>query len=157
FTTTHAAQGLAIDDEVAVYTLHHGRTRKLNSTGALPLFGTDGAPAEARFDLHLRAAPPANFAAPFGMLLDLDVGPRIRPAWHPSEARSAPPPQQLRWWYSTAAGRRELGAGQLVDDTLGLRRPGLLRFRPPSAARWAEREAGKSIYSLWATVESCAF
>ncbi|MBA4033269.1 MAG: hypothetical protein C0480_01500 [Bradyrhizobium sp.] len=156
FTTTHAAQGLAVDD-VAVSTLHRGRTRQLDSTRALPLFGTDGAPAEVRFDLHLRAAPPANFAAPFGVLLDLDVAPGIHPAWHSSEARRAPPPQRLRWWYSTAAGRRELDAGQLVDDTLGLRRPGLLRFRPPEAARWAEREAGSSIYSLWATVESCAF
>src|SRR5262245_33348350 len=38
FTTTHATQGLAVDGDVAVSTLHHGRTRKLNSTGALPLF-----------------------------------------------------------------------------------------------------------------------
>jgi hypothetical protein len=63
----------------------------------------------------------------------------------------------VRWWYSTPAGRAELDATQLVDETRGLRRPGLLRFRPPAAAPWAETQAGNSIYSLWATVDGAAF
>ena len=158
FTTTQATQGLPIAvDGVRVSSLRHGRSRELDGTRALPLFGTDGSAAELRFDFHLTAAPPTNFGAAFGVLLDLDVAPSIHPAWHPVDARSAPAPQTIRWWYSTAGGRRELDANQLVDDTLGLRRPGLLRFRPPAAAPWTEREAGSSRYSIWATIGSCAF
>ncbi|MGT2476689.1 hypothetical protein [Paraburkholderia terrae] len=154
FTTTHAA--LCMDaGNVAVFSLHRGRVHSLDATDALPLFGTDGTPAEVRFDFQLNAAPPAVFAAPFGVFIDLDVATQIGPAWHPSEARDAPPPQALRWWYSTASGRRELDARQLVDGTLGLRRPGLLRFLPPSDIPWSEFKP--SIYSLWATVDRCAF
>jgi hypothetical protein len=160
FTTAHAALCLAMAaDGVTVSTQHHGRTRVLDATRALPLFGTDGTAGEVRFDFRLDAAPPANFAAPFGVFLDLDVAPQINPAWHPSAARAAPPAVQLRWWYSCAAGRQELGPGQLVDDTLGLRRPGLLRFRPPAATPWTERDpaAAPSTYSIWVTAERCAF
>lgn len=156
FTTTHAALCLgAALGNAAVSATHRGRTRVLDATRALPLFGTDGTPAEVRFDFRLNSAPPASFAAPFGVFIDLDVAAQIRPSWHPSEARSAPAPQELRWWYSTASGRRELDARQLADDTLGFRRSGLLRFQPPAAVSWAEREP--AIYSLWATTDRCAF
>src|SRR5258706_8412546 len=76
FTTTHAAQGLAIvADGVQVSTLRSGRTRQLDATRALPLFGTDGASGDVRFDFRLNAPPPVTFKAPFCVLLDLDVGP----------------------------------------------------------------------------------
>jgi hypothetical protein len=155
FTTTHAALCLAAVGNAAVSATHHGRTRALDATRALPLFGTDGTPAEVCFDFRLNSAPLGSFAAPFCVLIDLNIAAQIRPSWHPSEARNAPPPQELRWWYSTASGRRELNARELADDTLGFRRPGLLRFQPPAAAAWAEREPG--IYSLWATTDRCAF
>jgi len=156
FTTTHVAQILDTDPgNAAVYATRHGRTYALSASRPLPLLCVDGTAAEVRFDFRLTHAPPPNFAAPFGVFLDLQVAARIAPSWRPVEARSAPPPQPLRWWYSTASGRRELDDGELVDDTLGLRRPGLLRFQPPGAAPWSE--TAPSVYSLWVTVEQGAF
>ncbi len=154
FTTTHAALCLPVVD-VNVSSSYHGHTRVLDATTALPLFGTDGSASEVRLDFHLGAAPPVNVAAPIGVFLDLDVAPMIAPAWHPTEARGAPPPATLRWWYSVASGRSELDASQLVDETLGLRRPGLLRFRLPTTAVWTETTP--SVYSLWATLDRCSF
>lgn len=155
FTTTRAATCLPLAagaDCAAVYATHGGRTRRLDGGAALPLFGTEGN-AEVRFDFTLAGPPPMPFAAPFPLLLDLDVAPSLAPAWHPRDARNAPPARGVRWWHSSAAGRRELPLDAVIDGTLGMRRAGVVQLLPD--APWTE--SAPSIYSLWATVEAGTF
>jgi hypothetical protein len=157
FTNLYRAFQLdaAPDRDAAVVVSSSGRQRSLDGTTALPLFSPDGAASEVRFDFTLASPPPASFLGAFGVFLDLEVGEAIAPSWHPDAARAAPPAHasDLRWWCSTAQGRRELTAGELRDDTLGFRRPGLIHFRP--SAQWTA--TAPSIYSLWVTIESPAF
>jgi len=141
----------------AASTRSTGEERELSPGGPLELFACDGRAAEARFDFTLRSAAPANPRRAFKVLLDLDTSPAIAAGWHPSEARLAPPPAELRWWYSSAQGRTEFGADQLRDGTLGFRRAGVLELRPPDWRPWRPAPNAPLVYSVWAAVESCRF
>lgn len=118
------------------------RTQDLLHGRLLRLFPADGGAGEVRLVLWLRApfsAPPP--AAPFALLVELEVPERIRPAWD-SEGVAAPPPARILWEYpATGSERRKpFPIDRMEDGTGGLRRSGVVRL--PIPADWQAEAAG---------------
>lgn len=102
--------------------------------------GTAGAMAQpSPVDLVLTV--PAAFDPPAGawlaLLLELETGSRVPPAWSPAAPGNVPPPAPLTWSYEAAPGRFEpfQAPGELDDGTGGLRRAGIVRLAWPAAWR----------------------
>ena len=81
----------------------------------------------------LRPAPGAWLA----LLLELETGARVPPAWSPLAPAGVPPPAQVTWSYEAAPGRFEpfQAPAELEDGTGGLRRAGIVRLAWPAAWR----------------------
>jgi predicted phage baseplate assembly protein len=71
------------------------------------------------------------------LLLELETGARVPPAWSPLAPAGVPPPAQVTWSYEAAPGRFEpfQAPTELEDGTGGLRRAGIVRLAWPAAWR----------------------
>jgi hypothetical protein len=112
----------------------------IDRTADLPTYGVQllGSPSSSLVELVISVPdsfdPPAD--ARLGVLLDLDVGPRIPPSWSPEAVKDVPPPAQISWSYEASPGNfRAFTPDQLDEGTGGLRRPGVVRFAWPDAWR----------------------
>lgn len=150
YATCSAQTMLALTSEqVRVWTGARERSAELAMGQAIDLLPADGSTAEARFELALKAAPPAG--SWFGMFLALHTAAAIAPQWG-AQAASAPAPAALEWLYRASDGAlRRFG----VDDgTGGLRRSGLLRLKVPTD--W-QPESGSGAYAIIVRTASATF
>ncbi|HWO63695.1 MAG TPA: baseplate J/gp47 family protein [Umezawaea sp.] len=131
-------------DEVAVFPVGDGgvevwtdrdRTADLRARRGVPLLGTDGAAASARFTLPLTGAHPAP--GPLSLLVELDSP--AAPSWSPRAVDDVKPPADLAWsWFNPDTGAS--GEFESTEDgTAGLRRSGVVRLLPPPGWTTADR------------------
>lgn len=137
------------------------RTRDLERGQTLRLFPADGSAAEVKIELWL--AKPLPMPAPtgrFSLLFLLRTPAALSSQWVSTAWRSVPPPAQLTWWYSSAAGASPVrfGPKQVDDGTRGLRRSGVVRLEIPRD--WHPEEVdslGAIKYAIWLKVEKATF
>jgi len=109
--------------------------------------GTSSATAQPS-PVELVLTVPAAFDPPadawLALLLDLETGQRVPPAWSPMAPPGVPPPALLTWSYEVDPGRFEpfQAPRELDDGTGGLRRAGVVRLAWPAAWRPAASPAG---------------
>jgi hypothetical protein len=147
-----------LDDEVAVFPVGDGdrdggivvetdrdRTADLRARRGVPLLGTDGAAASARFTLPLTGSHAAP--GPLTLLVELDTP--AAPSWSPRAVDDVRPPADLTWsWFNPGTGAT--GAFEsVVDGTAGLRRSGVVRLEPP--AGWTTADRGVTVATRAAT------
>lgn len=131
-------------DEVAVFPVSgdgvtvltdRDRTADLRARRGVPLLGTDGAAASARFTLPLTGMHEAP--GPLSLLFELDSP--AAPSWSPRAVDDVRPPADLTWsWFNPDTG--VTGAFEsFADGTAGLRRSGVVRLRPPPGWTTADR------------------
>jgi hypothetical protein len=115
-------------------------TGSTDRTADLPTYGVEllGSPTSSPVDLVISVPdsfdPPAD--ARLGVLLDLDVGPRIAPSWSPQAVKDVPPPARVSWSLEASPDNfQAFTPDQLDDGTGGLRRPGVVRLAWPDAWR----------------------
>ena len=122
------------DAGVEVWT-DHDRTADLSARRGVPLLGTDGKAASARFTLPLTGAHPAP--GPLSLLVELD-SPEA-PSWSPRAVADVRPPADLTWsWFNPDTGAS--GEFESIEDgTAGLRRSGVVRLLAPPGWTTADR------------------
>jgi len=143
-----------LDDHVAVFPVSgadvavwtdRDRTADLRARRGVPLLGTDGAAASARFTLPLTDALPA----PGWLSLLFELDSQAAPSWSPRAMPDVRPPAALTWsWFNPDTG----GTGafeSVVDGTAGLRRSGVVRLRPPG--EWTTANRGVLVSTRAAT------
>jgi Baseplate J-like protein len=145
-----------LDDTVTVFPLagettvwtDRDRTEDLRARRGVPLLGTDGAPASARFVLPLTAAQLAPGPLWLSLLFELDE-PVIPPSWSPTAVGGVAPPASLTWsWFRPDTDRT--GTFEDVHDgTGGLRRSGVVRLRLPDG--WTTEDRGLVVATQAAT------
>lgn len=95
-------------------------------SGPVALLPADG--RAAAFEIVLRLAVPApRDLGPLALLVELDVAARIAPAWS-ADAAVAPLPASLEFATIVGGTPKPLPSESVSDETLALRRSGLLTF-----------------------------
>lgn len=131
--------------ETVTVTTDRDRTADLLARRGVPLLGSDGSPASARFTLPLDGDHPAP--GPLSLLFELDTD--VSPSWSPRRVRGIDPPATLTWsWFRP--GTTVSGAFRdVVDGTAGFRRSGIVQLTPP--AGWSTADRGLRVSTAGAT------
>ncbi|HEX6341183.1 putative baseplate assembly protein [Umezawaea sp.] len=141
-------------DEVAVFPVSgadvevwtdRDRTADLVARRGVPLLGSDGGAASARFTLPLTGAHAAP--GPLSLLVELDSP--APPSWSPRAVADVRPPADLTWsWVNPDTGAT--GEFESTEDgTAGLRRSGVVRLLPPRG--WSTADRGVVVSTRAAT------
>jgi hypothetical protein len=150
-----AAIRFALDDEVTAFPVSgeatvftdRDRTADLLARRGVPLLGTDGSAASARFTLPLDGSH--TTAGWLSVLVGLDSP--VAPSWS-SGAVSVRPPADLTWSWFRPGGDASGTFEEVQDGTGGLRRSGVVRLRPP--ADWSTVDNGLLVSTPAATYAS---
>lgn len=135
FTLDDDVAVFPLDGEVAVRT-DRDRTADLAARRGVPLFSSDGGPAEVRFTLPLTGDLPS----PGWLSLLFEVDGPLAPSWSPRAVGSVGAPAELTWSAFRPGSPEERPFADVVDGTAGLRRSGVVRLRPPEG--WTTEERG---------------
>ncbi|EMD25706.1 baseplate J/gp47 family protein [Amycolatopsis azurea] len=151
-----AAIRFTVDDDVVVFPLSgevtvftdRDRTADLLARRGVPLLGSDGSAASARFTLPFTGA--YSTSDWLSLLFELDSP--VAPSWSSSAVADVRPPAELSWsWFrpdTEISGVFE----EVQDGTGGLRRSGVVRLRPP--AGWSTVDRGLLVSTAAATYAS---
>ncbi|GAB3158853.1 putative baseplate assembly protein [Amycolatopsis stemonae] len=145
FTLDDDVTAFPVAGEVTVVT-DRDRTADLLARRGVPLLGSDGAPASARFTLPLDGAHPAS--GWLSLLFELDSA--LPPSWTSDVAVA--PPAELTWSWFRPSGDASGPFEQVQDGTGGLRRSGVVRLRPPED--WSTTARGLTVSTKAATYAS---
>ncbi|GAB3744250.1 putative baseplate assembly protein [Amycolatopsis oliviviridis] len=151
-----AAIRFTLDDDVIVFPLageatvftDRDRTADLAARRGVPLLGSDGSAASARFTLPFTGE--YSTSDRLSLLFELDSP--VPPSWSSSAVGDIHPPAELTWsWFrpdTEISGAFE----EVQDGTGGLRRSGVVRLRPP--AGWSTVDCGLIVSTTAATYAS---
>ncbi|HKN54929.1 MAG TPA: hypothetical protein VJX66_20680, partial [Amycolatopsis sp.] len=147
FTLDDDVTAFPASGEPAVWT-DRDRTADLLARRGVPLLGSDGSAASARFTLPLTG----SHASPGWLSLLFELDSPLPPSWSPPPLPAVRPPAELTWsWFrpdSTVSGAFD----EVQDGTGGLRRSGVVRLRPP--AGWSTVDLGLVVSTPAATYAS---
>lgn len=149
-----AAIRFTLDDEVTVFptagevsvVTDRDRTADLLARRGVPLLGSDGGPASARFTLPLDGAH--STSGWLSLLFELDSG--LPPSW--SSDVDAAAPAELTWSWFRPSGDASGSFEEVRDGTGGLRRSGVVRLLPPPG--WSTVARGLVVSTPAATYAS---
>jgi hypothetical protein len=151
-----AAIRFTLDDEVTVFPVagevavetDRDHTAELLAHRGVPLLGSDGSAASARFTLPLTG----SHTAPGWLSLLVELDSPLPPSWSPLAVADVRPPAGLTWsWFRP--GSDVSGAfAEVQDGTGGLRRSGVVRLRPPTG--WSTVDKGLVVSTPAATYAS---
>jgi hypothetical protein len=145
FTTEDEVTVFPVDGDVTVFT-DRDRTAELRARQGVPLLGSDGEPASARFTLPLTGDRPAP--GRLSLLVELDTD--VPPSWSPRAAgHHVDPPAELTWSWFRPDGTTSGAFEEVEDGTGGLRRSGVVRLLPP--ADWSTLDRGLLVSTPAAT------
>jgi hypothetical protein len=145
FTTEDEVTVFPVDGDVTVFT-DRDRTAELRARQGVPLLGSDGGPASARFTLPLTGDRPAP--GRLSLLVELDTD--VPPSWSPRAAgHHVDPPAELTWSWFRPDGTTSGAFEEVEDGTGGLRRSGVVRLLPP--ADWSTLDRGLLVSTPAAT------
>jgi hypothetical protein len=151
-----AAIRFTLDDEVTVFPVagevtvftDRDRTADLPARRGVPLLGSDGSAASARFTLPLTGSHPAS--GWLSLLVELDSP--LPPSWSPPPVPEVCPPAELTWSWFRPDSEVSGAFDEVEDGTGGLRRSGVVRLRPP--AGWSTVDRGLVVSTPAATYAS---
>jgi hypothetical protein len=131
-----AAIRFTLDDDVTVFPTagevtvrtDRDRTADLPARRGIPLLGTGGSAASARFTLPLTGDHPAP--GRLSLLVELDSP--APPSWSSRAVSGLRPPAELTWSWFRPDGTASGTFDEVEDGTGGLRRSGVVRLRPPA-------------------------
>ncbi|MEV6639219.1 putative baseplate assembly protein [Amycolatopsis sp. NPDC051371] len=146
FTLDDEVTAFPVSGEATVFT-DRDRTADLLARRGVPLLGTDGSAASARFTVPLDGSHPAS--GWLSVLVELDSP--VAPSWS-SAAVAVRPPADLTWSWFRPSGDASGTFEEVQDGTGGLRRSGVVRLRPP--ADWSTVDNGLRVSTPAATYAS---
>ena len=120
------------------------RTADLAQGRAPALLGPDGSDTTIVLSLSASAAAPS--AGTLALLFDLLTPPGINPAWSPDAVSNPPGPGTLTWLSRVNGALTPIDPTKVVDDTLGLRRSGIVRLPIPD--NWTAEPGTKADYAV---------
>ncbi|VVJ18059.1 Uncharacterised protein [Amycolatopsis camponoti] len=147
FTLDDEVTAFPVSGDVTVFT-DRDRTADLLARRGVPLLGSDGSAASARFTLPLTGGDPAS--GWLSLLVELDSP--VPPSWSPLAVSGVRPPADLTWSWFRPSGDASGTFEEVQDGTGGLRRSGVVRLRPP--AEWSTMDSGLLVSTPAATYAS---
>ncbi len=144
FTVDQDVTVFPLDGEVSVWT-DRDRTADLRARLGVPLFGTDGHPADVRFTLPLIGATSTD--GWLSLLFEVDT--TLPAQWSPRATGNVQPPAKLTWSFFRPDGANTGQFAEVEDGTGGFRRSGIVRLKPPQG--WSTEDRGLRVSTEAAT------
>ncbi|MEV4319033.1 putative baseplate assembly protein [Actinocrispum sp. NPDC049592] len=144
FTVDEDVSVFPLDGEVTVWT-DRDRTADLRARHGVPLFATDGHPADVRFTLPFTGVMSTD--GWLSLLFEVDT--EVPAQWLPGAAHNIPPAAKLTWSFFRPDGENTGQFAEVEDGTGGFRRSGIVRLKPPP--NWSTEDKGLRVSTEAAT------